>query len=47
MKNEEFKLETPSTQTDNMAPLKPGVYTALVTPFSVDGTSVDWGAFFS
>ncbi len=28
-----------------MAPLKPGVYTALVTPFTADGTSVDWDSY--
>lgn len=28
-----------------MTSLPPGVYTALVTPFSPDGTSIDWAAY--
>ena len=29
------------------SPLKPGVYTALVTPFTADGSSVDWDSYAS
>src|SRR3954466_6660231 len=38
-------FRTESAAKSAMVSLPPGTYTALVTPFTADGSSVDWSAY--